>query len=313
MARVFSLWIFDRHCNPIYHQDWSHLHQPNSGNPLSPSSPSHQSSGGGGLASIGATFQRGASNFTASQQQQQQGGGSNVVDARRSLVAQPVSRPGRPSIPGVTRSSQPSQAATDQKPSIGGGSSRNVGLPFDEEAKLVYGVVFSLRNMVKKLGGSGESFNSYTTLTYTLGHLQTPTMYTFVILTDPIPPPSSISAGGRSSEAYSIGSSGGGGPRSTFGTGGGIPGTGGMSLKGVLLQIWKGPWLDSVTRNPLMEKGGVEREERQVEQAEDLLEQPRTFRMQRETGIDCQAFREGVERVLTQNKLFSNPSSSNWM
>ena len=26
-------------------------------------------------------------------------------------------------------------------------------LPFDEEAKLVYGVVFSLRNMVKKLAG----------------------------------------------------------------------------------------------------------------------------------------------------------------
>lgn len=27
------------------------------------------------------------------------------------------------------------------------------GLPFDEEAKLVYGVVLSLRNMVKKLAG----------------------------------------------------------------------------------------------------------------------------------------------------------------
>lgn len=27
------------------------------------------------------------------------------------------------------------------------------GLPFDEEAKLVYGVVFSLRNMVKRLSG----------------------------------------------------------------------------------------------------------------------------------------------------------------
>lgn len=27
------------------------------------------------------------------------------------------------------------------------------GLPFDEESKLVYGVIFSLRNMVKKLAG----------------------------------------------------------------------------------------------------------------------------------------------------------------
>jgi hypothetical protein len=32
-----------------------------------------------------------------------------------------------------------------------GGSERHKGLPFDEETKLVYGVVFSLRNMVKKL------------------------------------------------------------------------------------------------------------------------------------------------------------------
>lgn len=30
---------------------------------------------------------------------------------------------------------------------------RQAGLPFDEEAKLVYGVVLSLRNMVKKLSG----------------------------------------------------------------------------------------------------------------------------------------------------------------
>jgi hypothetical protein len=30
---------------------------------------------------------------------------------------------------------------------------RQGGLPFDEEAKLVYGVVLSLRNMVKKLSG----------------------------------------------------------------------------------------------------------------------------------------------------------------
>ena len=32
-------------------------------------------------------------------------------------------------------------------------ASSSAGLPFDEEAKLVYGVVFSLRNMVKKLSG----------------------------------------------------------------------------------------------------------------------------------------------------------------
>lgn len=35
---------------------------------------------------------------------------------------------------------------------VGSGASQK-GLPFDEETKLVYGVVLSLRNMVKKLSG----------------------------------------------------------------------------------------------------------------------------------------------------------------
>ena len=32
-------------------------------------------------------------------------------------------------------------------------ASNSTGLPFDEEAKLVYGVVISLRNMIKKISG----------------------------------------------------------------------------------------------------------------------------------------------------------------
>lgn len=35
----------------------------------------------------------------------------------------------------------------------GGAQKRQGGLPFDEESKLVYGVVLSLRNMVRKLSG----------------------------------------------------------------------------------------------------------------------------------------------------------------
>lgn len=34
-----------------------------------------------------------------------------------------------------------------------GGTATARGLPFDEESKLVYGVIFSLRNMVKKVSG----------------------------------------------------------------------------------------------------------------------------------------------------------------
>jgi len=35
----------------------------------------------------------------------------------------------------------------------GGAGGAGPGLPFDEEAKLVYGVILSLRNMVKRLSG----------------------------------------------------------------------------------------------------------------------------------------------------------------
>ena len=50
----------------------------------------------------------------------------------------------------VQNQSSPSSGAGGQPPSGGG---QSTGLSFDEEAKLVYGVVLSLRNMIKKLSG----------------------------------------------------------------------------------------------------------------------------------------------------------------
>ena len=59
-------------------------------------------------------------------------------------------------------------------------------LAFDEEAKLVYGVVFSLRNMVSKLSTRpDESFHALTTSAYKLHYLATPSSYHFVLLTSP--------------------------------------------------------------------------------------------------------------------------------
>ncbi|KAN0064643.1 Trafficking protein particle complex subunit BET5 [Thecaphora frezii] len=346
MAKVYSFWIFDRHCNPIYHQDWSHIHAPSAPLPSSsaaagaaagPVSPSSSSSG---LASIGATLQRASGAVTGS------------TPSTSAAAAAPPARLVDSSLPNVTRAPLPSRAPAastavhDHRSSSGSQFASHAGaptgssdaLPFDEEAKLVYGVVFSLRNMVRKLGGSGESFNSYTTSTYTLAHLHTPTMYTFAILTDPVPPPSSIPS--RSSDGYSIGSnansssiSGGAAAssgaaaagRSGFGTGGGIPGTGGMSLKGVLMQIYRGPWVEYVARNPLLT--GLEREQREVEatldedsdddegdelgatQAAVKLKLVSEAKVGRSEGVDSDAFRDGIERVLAQNKL-SAPSSS---
>ncbi|CAD6566857.1 MAG: TRAPP subunit bet5 [Tremellales sp. Tagirdzhanova-0007] len=87
------------------------------------------------------------------------------------------------------------------------------GLPFDEEAKLVYGVVLSLRNMVKKLSGRDEAFTSYRTSNYKLHLYETLTGYRFVLLSDP------------SAD----------------------------SLRFVLRQLYTGPFIDHVVRNSLVE------------------------------------------------------------
>ncbi|CAO3639556.1 unnamed protein product [Cunninghamella echinulata] len=69
-------------------------------------------------------------------------------------------------------------------------------MSIEEEAKLVYGVILSLRNFVRKLstiGGdhsnnnnnSQDGFISYRTSTYRLHYYETPTGLKFVLNTDP--------------------------------------------------------------------------------------------------------------------------------
>ncbi|TPX56236.1 hypothetical protein PhCBS80983_g04694 [Powellomyces hirtus] len=61
------------------------------------------------------------------------------------------------------------------------------GMSLEEEAKLVYGVVFSLRNLVSKLSAKpgSDGFISYRTSTYKLHYFETPTGLKFVLNTDP--------------------------------------------------------------------------------------------------------------------------------
>ncbi|KIW83285.1 hypothetical protein Z517_02530 [Fonsecaea pedrosoi CBS 271.37] len=65
----------------------------------------------------------------------------------------------------------------------GGPHSRSV-LSAEDDAKLIFGTVFSLRNMVRKLGGEDDSFLSYRTSQYRLHYYETPTNTKFVMLTD---------------------------------------------------------------------------------------------------------------------------------
>ncbi|KAF2181836.1 snare-like protein [Zopfia rhizophila CBS 207.26] len=58
------------------------------------------------------------------------------------------------------------------------------GMSAADDEKLIFGLVFSLRNMVQKLGGEDDTFLSYRTGEYKLHYYETPTRMKFVMLTD---------------------------------------------------------------------------------------------------------------------------------
>jgi hypothetical protein len=121
------------------------------------------------------------------------------------------------------------------------GGNSDTGLAFDEEAKLVYGVVISLRNMIKKLSIRDEQFVNYRTSSYKLHLFETVSGYKFVMLSDPKAD----------------------------------------SLRFVLRQIYVGPFLEYVVRNPLVKMDS------------------------REHGIDNEYFRASVDRLIRGLSVYS--------
>lgn len=53
-----------------------------------------------------------------------------------------------------------------------------------DDAKLIFGTIFSLRRMARQLGGSDDQFLSYRTGEYKLHYFETPTQLKLVMLTD---------------------------------------------------------------------------------------------------------------------------------
>ncbi|KIM94952.1 hypothetical protein OIDMADRAFT_21232, partial [Oidiodendron maius Zn] len=84
---------------------------------------------------------------------------------------------GRP-ISGSSNTSNP--AITD----TAAARPRPARLSAKDDAKLIFGTIFSLRNMVRKLGGPDDSFISYRTGQYKLHFYESPTNIKFVMLTD---------------------------------------------------------------------------------------------------------------------------------
>ncbi|TFY72947.1 hypothetical protein EVG20_g66 [Dentipellis fragilis] len=181
-----------RHCNCVFYSDWHRTKRPKLANEggilpgvsraMSPVPPSVDSS------SNGTPFTS-PRNTLAS--------GSGVVVAVGDATSHSIAA----LLQTQTISTSPSPLQTS-----------STGLPFDEEAKLVYGVILSLRNMIKRLSGRDEQFVNYRTSAYKLHLYETMSGYKFVMLSDPLTD----------------------------------------SLRFVLRSIHSGPFLEYVVRNPLV-------------------------------------------------------------
>ncbi|KAG8165985.1 hypothetical protein KVR01_004537 [Diaporthe batatas] len=133
---------------------------------------------------------------------------SSTADARPSTAVNGVPTTALPAAP----------APPAPPPSAAAAKARSTRAQND--AKLIFGTVFSLRNMVRKLGGDDDAFISYRTGQYRMHYYETPTNLRFVLLTD----------------------------------------TATMSMRNVLHQIYINLWVEYVVKNPLSpveHKGGA--------------------------------------------------------
>jgi len=203
---IYSLYIYDRHCACVYYHDWHRTKPPRAANE------------GGILPAVShQVYPRQEGTATDPSPRNTLTSSSGIVVAVNDEVP-------RTPLPG----------ATHQVPA-------NAGLPFDEEAKLVYGVVLSLRNMVKRLSGRDEGFVNYRTSTYKLHLYETLSGYKFIMLSDP----------------------------------------NADSLRFVMRQIYAGPFLEYVVRNPLTQMDS------------------------KEHGIDNEYFRTSIDRMIRGLSVFN--------
>ncbi|GAB7347906.1 hypothetical protein MBLNU459_g5429t1 [Dothideomycetes sp. NU459] len=88
-------------------------------------------------------------------------------------------RPISANINAAQRQSGTSAISNGDVPGVSGKALSN-----EDDAKLIFGTIFSLRRMVRQLGGEDDSFLSYRTGEYKLHYFETATNLKFVMLTD---------------------------------------------------------------------------------------------------------------------------------
>lgn len=127
-------YVQNRHCACVFYQDWHRSRKPKLAVP------------GGILPAVNKSL----SSTTVTGSHVQDVSPRNTLSINSGVVVA-VSN----DDPNFIQHPNSSQSGAGGQPSTGGGQS--TGLSFDEEAKLVYGVVLSLRNMIKKLSGRRAS------------------------------------------------------------------------------------------------------------------------------------------------------------
>jgi len=217
---IHSLYIYDRHCICVYYQDWHRTRRPK---------PAVE---GGILPAVSQAVSPSA-HLANGNSSVYSGYGSprNTLSSSSGVVV---------AVNEMLGAQAPSTPLLQSPPSPMTAPTTSTGLAFDEEAKLVYGVILSLRNMVKKLSGRDEQFVNYRTSAYKLHVYETVSGYKFVMLSDPAA----------------------------------------ESLRFILRQIYIGPFLEYVVRNPLVQMDS------------------------REFGIDNEYFRASIDRLVRGLSVF---------
>lgn len=161
---VYSFYIFDRHTDCIYSRLWIHQDRVSYFN---------------NNAAIAST---------------------TILGSSRPISASPNLPPGVAGAGGQTATSVATAiTATNNNQLLGPTSNiaaangqnnhdylrnRYSRLSAKDDARLIFGTIYSLRNIVRKLGGLDDSFISYRTGQYKLHYYETPTNVKFIILTD---------------------------------------------------------------------------------------------------------------------------------
>jgi len=216
---IYSLYVFDRHCACVYYHDWHRSKRPRPAgkDALLPA------------VSRAVSYQPPVTDGAPQ---------STFTSPRNTLVS---------SSGIVVTVNTDDEVVKPPSSNLSISQAQGTALPFDEEAKLVYGIIFSLRNMIKKLSKRDEQFTAYRTSSYKLHLYETPSLYKFVLLTD-------IRADNTVSSPSPV--------------------------RFALRQIYAGPFLEFVVRNPLT---------------------PMDSRTQ---GIDNEYFRASVDRLIRGLSFF---------